>query len=134
MNSQNTLSITNARKNIFELAEKVQKPGIHFTLTENGCPKVVILSADEFDSIMETMEIMSDPELMKDIKEAEEDFKKGDYVTLDELKKELGYSSVFAVADKGRRGYKVKKGKYGKRVGKKQILRIGAGKSAKKSS
>ena len=42
--------------------------------------------------------------------------------------------SVFAVADKGRRGYKVKKGKYGKRVGKKQILRIGAGKSAKKSS
>ena len=119
MNTQNILSITNARKNIFELAENVQKPGIHYTLTENGCPKVVMMSVDEFDSIMETMEIMSDPELMKDIKEAEEDFKKGDYVTLDELKREFGYYSAFAVADKGKRGYKVKKGKYGKRAGKK---------------
>jgi len=134
MDSKTTISISEARKKIFDIATEVQAPGKHYTLTENGRPKVVIMSVEEFESWMETMEIMSDPELMKDIKEAEEDFKKGDYVTLDELKKELGYSSVFAVADKGRRGYKVKKGKYGKRVGKKQILRIGAGKSAKKSS
>jgi len=101
MNTQNTLSITNARKNIFELAEKVQKPGIHYTLTEKGCPKVVMMSADEFDSWQETMEIMSDPELMKEIKEAEKDFKKGNYVTLEEILAKEG----FVLADKSQKKY-----------------------------
>ena len=80
MNSQNTLSITSARKNIFELAEKVQKPGIHFTLTENGCPKVVMMSADEFDSWQETMEVLQEfPDLDKDVAEAEKAFRTGEY-------------------------------------------------------
>lgn len=111
MNTQNTLSITNARKNIFELAEKVQKPGIRFTLTENGCPKVVMMSADEFDSWQETMEIMSDPELMKDIKEAEKEYERGEYITWEEMKKELHATrrSVMVVADKGKKKYTVRK-------------------------
>lgn len=101
MNTQNTLSITSARKDIFKLSEKVQRPGIHYTLTENGRPKVVMMSADEFDSWQETMEIMSDPELMKDIKEAEKDFKNGNYVTLEDALAEEG----FVLADKSRKKY-----------------------------
>jgi hypothetical protein len=65
------------------------------------------MSYDEFDSLMETLEIMSDPELMKDIRKSEEEYKRGEYVTLDELKKELGYSSgAFLLADKGKKKYK----------------------------
>jgi len=107
MNSQNTLSITNARKNIFELAEKVQKPGIHFTLTENGCPKVVMMSADEFDSWQETMEVLQEfPDLDKDVAETEKAFRTGEYKkwsTLNDLKKDC----VFAVADKSVKKYGV---------------------------
>ncbi len=43
----------------------------------------------KYESWKETMEIMADPELMKAIKEGEEDIKKGRFVTLDQLKKEL---------------------------------------------
>lgn len=107
MNTQNTLSITNARKNIFELAEKVQKPGIHYILTENGCPKVVMMSADEFDSWQETMEVMREfPDLDKDIAETEEAVRTGEYKkwpTLDDIKKNWG----FAVADKSVKKYGV---------------------------
>lgn len=42
------------------------------------------ITAEEFNSLQETLEIMNDAELMKDIKEAKEDFKKGNYVTLKE--------------------------------------------------
>lgn len=101
MNTQNTLPITSARKDIFKLAEKVQRPGIRYTLTENGRPKVVMMSANEFDSWQETMEIMSDPELMKDIKKAEKDFKNGDYVTLEDMLAEEG----FVLADESRKKY-----------------------------
>lgn len=85
MNSGNTLSITEARNNFFKITDRVQKSGDVFTLTERGRPKVVIMSVDEFDSWQETLEIMSDSELMTDIKDAKKDFKKGDYITLEEV-------------------------------------------------
>jgi prevent-host-death family protein len=88
MNTKNVLSISRARAMIFEIAKEVQKPSQYFTLTENGQPKVVMMSAEEFDSIMETMDILSDPNILNDIKKAEEEFKKGEYLTLEEFKKQ----------------------------------------------
>lgn len=104
MNTKNTLSITEARKKIFKIADEVQKGSNYYTLTEKGKPKAVIMSADEFDSWQETMEIMNDPELMKDIKEAKKDIKSGEYKnysTLEEVLAEQG----FVLADKGKKKY-----------------------------
>jgi len=50
MKNKKTLSISEARKNIFDIAEEVQKPGVFYTLTEKGLPKAVVLSAEQFDS------------------------------------------------------------------------------------
>jgi len=91
MDSKNTISITEARKRIFEIAEEVQKPDKYFTLTENGRPKAVLMSAEEFDSIMETIDILSDPNALESIKKAEDEYKKGEYQTWDEFKKEIGF-------------------------------------------
>lgn len=112
MRTKTTISISEARKRIFDIAEEVQKPGVFYTFTEKGRPKTVMMSYDEFDSLMETSEIMSDPELMKDIKQAEAEYKRGEYVTLNQLKKELGYSpEAFVLADKGKKKYKAKRKK-----------------------
>ncbi|MFH1610928.1 MAG: type II toxin-antitoxin system Phd/YefM family antitoxin [Patescibacteria group bacterium] len=103
MNSQNTLSITNARGKIFDLVQKTAA-GARFFLTDHGKAKAVLMSADEFDSWQETMAVMRDfPNLDKDIKEAEKDYKKGNYITLDELLKKEGY----VLADKGKKKYGV---------------------------
>lgn len=114
MNTKTTLSITEARKKIFDIAEQVQKPSVYYTLTENGRPKVVIMSSQEFDSLMETMEILSDPKIMKDIERAEAEYKRGEYITWEEMKKELGYApkqEVMMLADKGKTKYSAKKRK-----------------------
>ena len=74
MSLANTLSITEARGNIFNIADEAQKRGVHFTLTEHGRPKAVLMSADEFESWQETLEVIAEfPDLKKDIKEAEND-------------------------------------------------------------
>ena len=111
MNSKTTISISEARKNIFDLANEVQKPGIYYTFTEKGRPKAVLLSAEEFDSLKETMEILSDPKIMADIRKAEEEYAKGDYISWAEMKKELSVSRqpALGVADKGRKNYSSKK-------------------------
>lgn len=112
MSAKTTISITEARKRIFDIAEEIQKPGVYYTFTEKGRPKAVLMSADEFDSLMETLEILGDPDIMKSIKRAEDEYKRGEYVTLDQLKKELGYSpESFVFADKGKKKYRVKKKK-----------------------
>jgi len=93
MNSKNTISITEARKKIFEIAEEVQKPNKYYTFTENGRPKAVLMSAEQFDSLMEDLELASDPGFAKRMAAVEKEFERGEYVTLEELKKELNFEA-----------------------------------------
>lgn len=87
-----TLPISEARRKIFDIAEDIQIPGTHYILTERGISKVVVLSADEYDSWVETMEVMRDfPNLKKDIQEAENEYKRGEYITLEKLLAKDGY-------------------------------------------
>ncbi len=106
MNTKTTIPISEARKKIFDLAEKVQKPGVYYTFTEKGRPKAVMMSAEEFESWVETLEVMKDfPNLEEDIKKAEKEFKRGEYITLDELLLQEGY----VLADKGKKKYAVRR-------------------------
>lgn len=47
------------------------------------------MSHDEFESWKETVDILSDPELIASIKKGEKDLKEGKYVTFEELKRQL---------------------------------------------
>ena len=84
-----TLPITKAREELTSLVENAKKRLDEYVITVNGTPAAVIISAAEYDSWKETNEILADKKLMKAIKQGEEDIKKGRYITLDQLKKEL---------------------------------------------
>lgn len=109
MDIKTTLPISEARKKIFEIAEEVQKPGKQYTLTEKGKPKAVIMSAEEYESMIETMEVMRIfPDLDKTIAKVDEDIANkdfSDYISLEDLAKKWGMSSV--VADKPKKKYGV---------------------------
>ena len=94
MNTKTTISISEARKNIFDIAKEVQKPNNHYTFTENGKPKAVLMSAEEFESWQETLEVMAEfPDLDTDVREVEKAVKTGTWEkwpTLDEVKREWG--------------------------------------------
>jgi len=91
MKISKTLSISEARKNIFKIADEIQKPDVCYMLTENGKAKAVIMSADEYESWMETMEVMLDfPDLLSEMKEADEEFARGEYVDFEDILKENG--------------------------------------------
>jgi prevent-host-death family protein len=72
MDTKTTISISEARKRLFEVAEDVQSPHTVFTFTEKGKPKVVMMSAENFESWAETLEVMSlFPNLKRDLKETQ---------------------------------------------------------------
>jgi antitoxin YefM len=112
--SPKSTSLSDARKNIFKIANEVQKPDTHYILTENGKAKAVVMSADEYESLIETIELLSDPKAMENIKQAEKELERGDYVTWDQLKEELGVSATqgFVLAEKQKKPtYNIKKKK-----------------------
>lgn len=88
------MSLSEGRKEIFRIAEKVQVPSTYYTLTENGRPRVVILSAEEFESWIETAEVMKDfPHLSSDVAQLKMDIKSGvykKYTSLQEVLKREG--------------------------------------------
>ena len=49
-----------------------------------------MMSMDDYEGLLETLEIESDPELMKRLKQAEEDMRRGKTKSLEAIHKELG--------------------------------------------
>lgn len=103
--TKTTISITEGRKRLFDIADEVQTPNKVYTLTSEGKPKVVIMSAEEYESMIETMEVERIfPDLDKDVAEAEEAFRTGEHKkwpTLLDLERDWG----FAVAEKPKEKY-----------------------------
>ncbi len=59
------------------------------TLTIKSDKPMVLISSEEYDAMRETIEILSDPDLMKDIKEARKALREGKTISWKDLKKEL---------------------------------------------
>jgi prevent-host-death family protein len=59
MKTKTTLSISEARKNFFSIADEVQSPDVYYTLTERGRPKAVIVSADRFEALVNQQNIQA---------------------------------------------------------------------------
>lgn len=92
---KNIIPISKARQEIFSIAERAQKSGQHFILTEGGYPKVVILSASDFESLLETVEVLKNfPDLEEEILEAEAGLHQGTVRSLDEVLAAEGYTKI----------------------------------------
>jgi prevent-host-death family protein len=83
------VTATKARKMFFRLLDEAKTPGVPVTITVDGLPKVVMMSAEEYEGWLETLEIMSDPDLVAAIREGMEDIKKGRTISYSQLRKEL---------------------------------------------
>jgi len=85
-----TLPLTEARKDLSKIVDEVAAIHEHVTITRQGKPAAVVMSADEFESWQETLEIMSDPEAVAAIKRGMRDVKAGRTRPLEEVLKRLG--------------------------------------------
>ena len=84
-----TLPITKARKNLPNLVDNVKNKLDEYTITVNGLPFAVLISAAEYESLKETNDILADPQLMKAIKLGEKEIAEGKGVPWEKVKKNL---------------------------------------------
>lgn len=83
----NVLPVTEARRNLLKLVDKVDEEYTRIDFTKKGKVKASLVSSEYLDSLEETIYTLEHS--MDDIRKAEKEFAKGEYITLEELKKDL---------------------------------------------
>jgi prevent-host-death family protein len=63
-------SLADAKNRLSELVNAVQGTWERVTITKNGRPAAVLVAPEDLESLVETLEILSDPEAMAAIQEA----------------------------------------------------------------
>lgn len=82
------LTIAQAQQQLPDLPDQLAtEPAI---ITQNGKPVMVALSLEQFESLVETLEILSDHEFATQLREGIDQASCGKIVCLDDLKVELG--------------------------------------------
>ncbi|GAB3805602.1 hypothetical protein GCM10028798_27740 [Humibacter antri] len=81
-----TLSVANARANLSKLIESAVTTHERFEVTRNGSRAAVLLSADDYDSLLETVDILSHPDEVEAIREGLADLALGQVSTADEVR------------------------------------------------
>lgn len=84
-----TLPFTEARKDLSKIIDEVSAEHEHVVITKQGRPRAVVMSAEEFESWQETLEIMADKKTMAAIARAERDIKAGRVRRWEEVRAEL---------------------------------------------
>jgi len=82
-----TLSLSEAKMKLSSLVDAVQSTDEEIMITKNGAPAAMLISADEFVNLKETIAIRSDAELMREIKKGLKELKrkKAQLYTLEDL-------------------------------------------------
>ena len=88
---ENIYSISEIREQITRLPEQFEHEPEAVTVTRHGKPVMAILPWELYESIMETLEIMGDAELMAAFRQGVRDIEEGRIKPLDDVLKELDW-------------------------------------------
>ncbi len=82
-----TITTTNARSNLFQIVKKVAKCHVPARISSKE-GNVVIISEEDYESILETAELLSVPGFKDSIAKSDEEIKKGEVYTFEETFKD----------------------------------------------
>jgi len=84
-----TIPLAEAKKSLSAIIKDVDEKFDRFAITKNGVEKAVIISSEEFEGLMETLDILSSKEEREAIARAKKQVKTGRTVSLKDFKTRL---------------------------------------------
>ena len=75
--------LTEARSRLSEIVDEVASTGSTVEISRHGRPAAVVIGYEEYESLIETLNILADETTMDAIAEAERDVAAGDLTQLD---------------------------------------------------
>jgi prevent-host-death family protein len=85
---QQILPITKVKRNLLNIIKSMEKDDSTIALTKNGQPVSVIMTLSRYESLMETIDILSDKQILRSLEKSKKDFKSGNVLSHDEVWKD----------------------------------------------
>ncbi len=82
---QDYIPVTKAKSTFLDLIRKIEASDDAIAITKNGVPEAVLMSMKKFQSLFETLEILSDEKAMKSIRKSIMEANRGKWVDFDEV-------------------------------------------------
>ncbi|MBI2885314.1 MAG: type II toxin-antitoxin system Phd/YefM family antitoxin [Candidatus Omnitrophica bacterium] len=86
----NTVSIKELRPELPKVISRIDGKLARYIVTRRGKPVVVMMSVEDYESLMETLDILADPKAMAGLRQGEEDIRKGRTRSWKDIKGSLG--------------------------------------------
>ena len=81
-----TISLTDLRPRLSDLVERAHEHFDRFLITRHGKAQAVLLSSDEFEGLLETLEILSNQKLVRTLVDADEELAAGGGHSFEEVR------------------------------------------------
>ncbi len=75
-----TVTLSEVRSTLSSVVERVEATHERVTITRNGRPAAVLISPDDLDALEETLDVLSDPNTMRRLREGEAAVDVGDVI------------------------------------------------------
>jgi prevent-host-death family protein len=85
-----TLPVSRVKDKLNEYVDTVALTHEQVTITRNGYPAAVLVGADEWESLQETLFWLSRPEAVSDVSQARAELEAGATISEDEIRTEFG--------------------------------------------
>lgn len=70
MSIADRLPLAEVKNRLSEVVEQVENQHARVTITKHGRPAAVVISADDLDSLEETLRVLSDPDLLARVRKS----------------------------------------------------------------
>lgn len=77
------IPITKAKAKLLDMVRQLHDTDDIIAITKNGVPEAVMLSMKKFEGLLETIDILADPEMLKQLKGSAKDVKAGRLIDLE---------------------------------------------------
>lgn len=84
--TRKALPLKEFKKKLADILRRVEEQKERVVITRDGTDIAVLMSVEELESLELTLEILSEPGALEQIRQSEAEFERGEYVTAEELR------------------------------------------------
>jgi len=85
----NTITLKELRPQLPAVMVNIDTRLDRYIITKRGKPVAVMMSVDDYEGFLETMEILTDKEAVKRIRRSQEEIRKGKTISLEALRRRI---------------------------------------------
>jgi prevent-host-death family protein len=81
-----TFSLAHIKAHLSEVVDRVERQHDRVVLTRNGRPAAILVSPDDLEALEDTLDLLSDPEALREISRAREEISEGHVLDAETLR------------------------------------------------